>query len=341
MLEISRVVAALVAVMAGLVLLGAISVVPALAYLLAVRAMDRHDREPLWACLLVFLWGATGATALAYSINTLAFQATWTGLGDESVAWALVATLVAPVTEEVAKAAGILVVAFGRRFDGLVDGIVYGVAVAMGFSALENLTYFLEAAVQDPDSLDALVVLRTLYTMVGHGVATACTGAAVGWAVTSGRSLAIRALVPLLGLGAAIGLHAAGNGLAVAASAGLPEVLVLNLVGLATSLVALFLLMQWGLAEEARRIHAALTREAAFPAELLPTVTSGARAALARAYDLLSLRWSRLRARNDAIRAGLALGVALVRAEDGRGDEPELDEARRQVSEALAAWRMS
>ena len=40
----------------------------------------------------------------------------------------------APVTEEVAKLFSVVLVAFSRRFDGPVDGMVYGAASALGFA---------------------------------------------------------------------------------------------------------------------------------------------------------------------------------------------------------------
>ena len=60
--------------------------------------------------------------------------------------WA--AAIVAPTNEEFYKTIGLLVLFLiaSREFDGVMDGLVYGAMIGLGFQAVENVQYFIEAA---------------------------------------------------------------------------------------------------------------------------------------------------------------------------------------------------
>src|SRR5690606_720367 len=85
--------------------------------------------------------------------------------------------------------------------------------VAIGFAAVEDVTYF--AGAETASQWVLIVVLRAVLTPFAHPLFTVWAGIAIGRAVRDGRSLWPHAL---WGYVLAVGAHAAWNGsLAVAA----------------------------------------------------------------------------------------------------------------------------
>src|SRR5438105_15896766 len=63
---------------------------------------------------------------------------------------AVTACVCAPLVEEFWKGLAIFGVFFflRREFDGVVDGIIYATFCALGFAAVENITYYARAAIE-------------------------------------------------------------------------------------------------------------------------------------------------------------------------------------------------
>ncbi len=188
----------------------AFSVVPLYTFL--ILWVDRHEREPGWLLLAAFLWGAAVATLFAALANGLLGLVLKLVFGRE-LGGKLMAPFVAPLTEETAKGAAVLLIALLWRdeFNGMLDGIVYGALAGLGFAVVENVDYFLAAF--ERGGLQGLAVAfysRALVGGLGHSAYTACTGAGLGYARES-RTLAGRVGAPLLGLASAMFLHFAWN----------------------------------------------------------------------------------------------------------------------------------
>lgn len=276
-----------------LLLLG-LALGPALAYLAVTRWLDRYEREPWHLVLGAFFWGATGGVvggAVSTLVLAIPFAIATGGEGAEFVS----AVLLAPPTEEFAKGIFLMALAFHRQYDGVVDGMVYGAAVGLGFAFVENFLYFENHLKANPEGLVALIFLRTIFTMVGHGVATSCTGAALGAAKFSRHHPLVRLLMVLAGLGVATAAHALGNLLLLASAAATAPVLVLlDLAGLAGALGVQLLIMQLELRKEAATIRDQLTREGTplAPEDVALVASYTARVARLAGY-LLTLRWGR------------------------------------------------
>lgn len=188
----------------------AFSVVPF--YALLILWLDRHEREPGWLLLAAFFWGAAVATLCAGVANSLASAILQAVLGRELGA-KLVGPFVAPVTEETAKGAAVLLVAllWRHEFNNTLDGVVYGALAGLGFTAVENVHYFLRAL--ERGGLPGLAVsfyARALVGGLGHSAYTACTGAGLGYA-REAKSPAGRVAAPLVGFACAVFLHFAWN----------------------------------------------------------------------------------------------------------------------------------
>jgi RsiW-degrading membrane proteinase PrsW (M82 family) len=174
--------------------------------------LDRYEPEPRSLLLLGLGWGAFIATAAALFLQ--AFDAFAFGPPE-----AVQSVLVAPVTEEAAKGAFILLLLLYRRaeFDGILDGIVYAGMVGVGFAFMEDILYLSRAYLGSDghtggiESAVALFIIRGVASPFAHPFFTAFTGIGLGIAVGA-RSRSITVLAPLLGYAMAVGAHAAWNG---------------------------------------------------------------------------------------------------------------------------------
>jgi RsiW-degrading membrane proteinase PrsW (M82 family) len=189
------------------------AIVPTVLYGTLVVWLDRTEPES-WELLgLAFLWGAVVAVFLALIFNSAAWSI-FTLASDSDTGDILTAVIAAPLVEESAKGLFVLLVlVFKRRsIDGVLDGLVLGALVGLGFAMTENITYFgVTYRENGADQLGALFVIRSVINGMGHAVWTSFTGAAVGWArARHGRGV-LRAIVPPLGWACAVIGHGVWN----------------------------------------------------------------------------------------------------------------------------------
>ncbi len=170
----------------SLVLLAATAVPVAL----IIYRFDMFEPEPASLIAVAVLWG--GIVALTFSAITNSYFLTFLQdiLPQQTFeAWG--AAIVAPVNEEFYKGAGLVLLYLLARheFDGLMDGLVYGAMIGLGFQVVENIQYFLQAATASAgDELRAVVGMffvrvglagaysHTLFTgLMGFGFAYAVT----------------------------------------------------------------------------------------------------------------------------------------------------------------------
>jgi RsiW-degrading membrane proteinase PrsW (M82 family) len=188
------------------------AVVPTIVYVLVVWWFDTHEREPLWLLGTVFLWGAVPAIIFSL-IAEIVLDIPISLLVTAESASLLNAALVAPVVEEIAKAIPLAIVfwLYRHEFDGVVDGLLYGMLVGFGFAMTENVVYFLSAFSEGGwGNLGIVVFLRAIIFGFNHALFTGVTGAAFGYARLTQVQWR-RWVVPLVGLALAIGLHMIHN----------------------------------------------------------------------------------------------------------------------------------
>ncbi|MEA2573907.1 MAG: protease PrsW [Chloroflexia bacterium] len=196
-----------------------LALVPTLFYALLVWWLDRYEKEPLPLLVVAFLWGAVPAVILAIALELGAGISLETMILDEVPRQFAEVSLVGPAVEESVKAIILVVLfyAYRREFDNVMDGIVYGAMVGLGFAMVENVLY-LQSTAYDAGGGANLGAMFTLWLLraglfgLNHSMFTAFTGAALGLA----RSLKVgwqKGFVPVLGLLAAITFHALHNGL--------------------------------------------------------------------------------------------------------------------------------
>ncbi len=172
----------------------AASVLPTLLLMWLFHRADRFPEPPR------LLWGTFGLGVLA--ILPAAFVETRLcaaveGLRDPVLSSLFCAFVVAALVEEVLKLSVIRVLPLRRRaFDESMDGIVYGVAAALGFATLENILYVAEGGL-------TVALLRGVLSVPGHAAWGALLGFYAGRGVLEGRALS----GSLKGLSAAVLLH--------------------------------------------------------------------------------------------------------------------------------------
>lgn len=197
----------------GTVLISALlAFVPVVPLVLCFLWLDRYEPEPrklLWGALL---WGAFVATSAAMVLQLVLMLLGFTERANLVIG--------APITEEATKGAFLLLMLWWRRheLDGVLDGIVYGGLVGVGFAFTENILYLTGAAdaadelgVTGAQALTGTFIMRCLMSPFAHPLFTIMTGIAVGIAVGS-RSGTLRALLPVVGYCCAVAAHATWNG---------------------------------------------------------------------------------------------------------------------------------
>lgn len=237
-----------------------LAVFPVPLLLAAFCWLDRVEPEPWRNLAFAFAWGACAAALVALLAN--GFATDWLAANiasaspSEAEAWG--ATVIAPVVEEVAKAAAVLFLYRFRRndFDGVTDGIVIAGITATGFAFTENVLYLGNAFGEDQSmghsGLDSLTAgaffFRIIVSPFAHPLFTILTGLAFGIAATRyPRRRAARIALALLGLLTAVLLHAIWNG---ASSLGDPGFLIVYGLFMVPALLALTWLAIWARNQE-------------------------------------------------------------------------------------------
>jgi len=173
----------------GVAAICALACLPTTAFgLLVVRRMDRNHKEPWRLVLVAAAWGAIVATSLVVWGETIweasAQRALVPGPGlDTSLAF------MAGILEELAKGLAVLLLYLVMRneFDDVVDGIVYGAAVGLGFNFLESISYMTNVySIFSAEGFGWVAAgiqwygRQVLGLFFGHATYTAFIGAGVG-----------------------------------------------------------------------------------------------------------------------------------------------------------------
>ncbi|MGW4563273.1 PrsW family intramembrane metalloprotease [Streptomyces sp. NPDC004561] len=200
-----------------------LAVLPVPWLIAAFRWLDRVAPGPWRNLVFAFAWGACAAALIAIVANSFATKWIAASTADPAGADTLGATVIAPIVEESAKAAAVLLVFLFRRrdFTGIVDGVVIAGITATGFAFTENILYLGTAFGTDQltggqgiaSVTAATFFVRIVMSPFAHPLFTVLTGIGFGVAALSAeRQHVRRVLVPPCGLLLAMSMHAFWNG---------------------------------------------------------------------------------------------------------------------------------
>ena len=310
--------------------------------LFVVRRIDRNEKEPWRLVLAAVAWGAIVATSLVVWAETVwelsAQRSLVPGPGlDASLAF------MAGIIEEVAKGLAVVLLFLVSRddFDDVVDGIVYGAAVGLGFNFMESVDYMTNLySIFAPEGLGPTAAgvqwysRQVLGLFFGHATYTAFIGAGLGIARQLPRTRQ-KVMAVLSGFLIAIAGHFSWDAWAQFFPIsntlfGLVEVHLRTLIMTGPFLAALIALLIFGIRYEGQNLLEQMRHEAA----------TGAGAILPDEVPILSSPWRRLRQRLQAMnRTGLAGYYRVSRLQTAQLDlaMERWHRARRELESPLEA----
>jgi RsiW-degrading membrane proteinase PrsW (M82 family) len=174
-----------------------VGILPVLFFLAVLIYLDSYKLLGLRSVLLTILAGAAAAGA-AFLINIFFLEVI-------DIAELSMRRYVAPVTEELLKAALLVYLMSRRRIGFLVDAAIFGFAVGTGFAVVENIHYLKQL----PDSSLVVWIVRGFGTAIMHGGTTAIFGIISKTLTDRRESLSAPLFLP--GLLAAIAVHSFFN----------------------------------------------------------------------------------------------------------------------------------
>jgi RsiW-degrading membrane proteinase PrsW (M82 family) len=194
------------------ILLFALWAVP---FWLFITSMDFLEREPPLLLATAFAWGAMVATMAAMPGNRALLGLTAKLIGpDFAMAWG--PAIASPAVEELLKALGLVMIVLvaRRQINSVLDGMVYGALIGLGFQVVENIFYALNAVEMANGGDTVAPVVATFFLrgflagLWSHTLFSAVAGAGIAWfLVRTDRPLPVRWGGLFVGLGLAWAVH--------------------------------------------------------------------------------------------------------------------------------------
>jgi protease PrsW len=160
----------------------------AIAYLLFINYEDRYTTVPPGLAAAGFVWGfvaATGAFALYANGAWTDLYGKWFGA---SFAFDWGAALAAPIDEELAKGAGVLLLLTlaTKLIRSPFDGLILGAFIGLGFQISEDISYAWIGSANSFGDIGvafSTIIVRTLASIPSHWMYTGIFGAGLVWFV--------------------------------------------------------------------------------------------------------------------------------------------------------------
>nr|WP_296072973.1 PrsW family intramembrane metalloprotease [uncultured Actinoplanes sp.] len=191
----------------------------AVPFWLVVSELDFLEREPAELLAVAFAWGALVATSVSIPADA-ALEDLIAKLGSPHLAADWGAALAGPTVEETAKTLGVVAIVLIARaqVNSVLDGVVYGAMVGLGFQVVENIVFAVGAVALagQGDQIQPVIatfLLRGFLSGVwSHTLFSALAGAGIGYLVLRrDRGWAHRAGVAVLAVLGAWASHMLWN----------------------------------------------------------------------------------------------------------------------------------
>ncbi|BCJ43771.1 hypothetical protein GCM10010168_39200 [Actinoplanes ianthinogenes] len=164
----------------------------AVPFWLFVQELDFLEREPTGLLVVAFAWGGLVATSVSIPGST-ALENLIAKLGSPGLAADWGAALAGPTVEEIAKTLGVIAIVLIARsqVNSVLDGVVYGALVGLGFQIVEDVVFAI-GAVALAGQGDAVQPVITTFLIRGflagvwsHTLFGALAGAGIGYLVVA------------------------------------------------------------------------------------------------------------------------------------------------------------
>jgi protease PrsW len=298
----------------------------AIPFAYVLSELDFLEREPTSLLVIAFAWGGLVATSVSIP-GSGALDDIIAKLGSPTLAADWGVALAGPSVEELAKITGVVAIMLIARnqINSVLDGVVYGAVVGLGFQIIEDIVYAMGAVALAGQGDDVRPVLTTFLLrgimsgLWSHTLFGALAGAGIGYLVVRNeRPFRVRVTAAILAVFGAWASHVLwnspllrdglGNGavalLAVLLFKGLPP------------LILIWLLVRSAHDREAdyyvQQLSALKDPELITPAEL-DGLRNGARRAAARSHARALAGWKARTAVRRLQRAQARLAVDLSR----------------------------
>jgi RsiW-degrading membrane proteinase PrsW (M82 family) len=300
-----------------------------------VGGLDYLEGEPPLLRAMAFAWGGLVATTTAISGNTAAHNLV-AKLVSPGFAAAWGSALAGPTNEEILKTLGVVAIVLiaGAQVNSVLDGVVYGALVGLGFQVIEDIVYAVNAVALAGNGDRVGPVIATFFGrgflagLWSHTLFSALAGAGMAYVVVrTDRPLWTRLLVAAGALAGAWLCHFVWNSPVLPDDVGYVGVF----AGLLLKGIPPLLLVLWV-------VRCARAREADHYAAHLGALGDPA---VATEGELRALRSGRLRAaarRYAYSRAGLR-GRAAVRGLQRAQARLAVELSRAGLGHAAAAYR--
>lgn len=171
------------------IILFIIAFAPAAIYAIWIRNTEKYEREPWGAIAIAFLWGASIAIIASLILEIILGISIASSIKDYNIQSFILAVIIAPFAEELTKPMALSLRGVRKEINELEDGIIYGAAAGLGFSATENLLYSINFLSYGLLVFIILVSIRTIGGCLLHASATAFTGYGYGKALLYGEGV--------------------------------------------------------------------------------------------------------------------------------------------------------
>ena len=151
--------------MAQNILIFLLAVAPAILLITYIYIVDKQQREPIPQLLKGFVYGVISAFVAVFAASFFAGAQFYTDTYTNIVEAGRMAFWGAGLPEEAAKLFMLwLLVRKNKYFDERLDGIVYAVAISMGFAAFENILYLFD----NYEQWLTVGITRAILSVPGH-----------------------------------------------------------------------------------------------------------------------------------------------------------------------------
>lgn len=187
---------------------------------LLIYRLDLFEREPRSMLVGAILWGGVIATGLAVFANEAWLSVIGKATSpDFATQWG--PAIVGPGVEETLKLMGVVILFLiaSSEFDGVMDGFVYGAMIGLGFTVVEDISYFFIAAAAAPGAvsqsgpvIDTFLMRVGAGGLYGHVLFTGLTGMGFAYLATQ-RTVALpkRLVGAAVCIAAGVAAHAIWN----------------------------------------------------------------------------------------------------------------------------------